>query len=180
MEEYNEGMKVMQSDQAPAPLAHENTISSSCPHGGGHISPEPLSSWLDVPLPFCAMGIRGCRKCQADVTYQLCDTPHTPRFLPVGPPLNSGWFWNGSSLGVSQSCQSPSQALSALTLQSQSTVTGEGEESTHLYSTYKGSFCICNQPQNVPGGLLWLWVGWGSCELNFSWGEIKLLGGKFM
>lgn len=148
MEEYNEG------NEGNAKWS-DSCFSRSCagywellfhhhiPIGEGCPSSGPLSSWLGMPLPFTAMVIRVCREHQADVTHQVC---HTPHFLPVGiPPLNSGWFGNGSSLEVSQSCQSPPQALSALTLRSQSTVIGEGEESTHLCSSYKGGFCLCNQ-----------------------------------
>lgn len=144
--------------------------------GWGRLCPRPLRPWLGAPLPFSAMGIRGCRKHQVPQP-----TPHSLQRLPTSRSTFKFWLileWFSS--GVSQSCQSPPQALSALTLRSQSTVTEEGEESTHLCSPHKGSCYSCNQPQNVPEGVLWL-QGWDREVVNLSlWGEIKLVGEKFM
>lgn len=105
-------MKARQSDQPPASLARVQGTEryyfiTTSPWGGDALARGPSAHDWVLPLPFSAVGIRGRRKCQTDVTHQVCDTPHTAHFLPVGPPFNSGWFWNGSSLRVSQSCQSP-------------------------------------------------------------------------
>lgn len=54
---------------------------------------------------------------------------------------------------VNQSCQSSPQLLSAWAVLSLSPAAG----GTHLektrdpFSPHEGSFCLCNQPQNVPG-----------------------------
>lgn len=96
-----------------------------------HLSPRLPQPTTGPPLSFFTMGIKGYIKHWADSTYQVPQPTGFRGFLVVGPPINSSWFWNVSSMKVSQSWQSSPWALSAQALPSQSAAAGEREERTH-------------------------------------------------
>lgn len=144
----------------------------------GRLSPQPPQPTAGPPLPFFVMGIKGCTKHWADTTYQVLQPTAFRGFLLVGPPLNSSWFWNGSSMRVSQSWQSYPKPVPSCW--GKGGKHPSGEEQGRLPPIQRQLLLVQPAPKRT-WGLLWLqeWEGW-NCELRLWGGKIELKGEEFM
>lgn len=167
----------MRSGQAPASLARVQGTESyyfitMSPWGGGGDALVPRLLSLGAPLPFSAMGIRGCRKHQADVTCQVPQpTPHCLQSLPTSGStfkfcLILEWFLFGSESVLPE--PSPSLVVSDSTEPTHSH-RERGGEYPPLLPIQKWLLLMQPAPKCTWERTLTARMGQGSCELE-PWG----------
>lgn len=111
-------------------------------------------------LPFSAMCLRGSTRCR---TPGVWHSPHSP--LPTSRSTFKFWlileqFLFGSESVLPEPFPSPVSSDSTEPIHGPR---GRGGEHPPLLPIQR-RFLLIQPAPNVPGGLLWLWVGQGSCE----------------